>query len=165
MHTGASLAKVRVPQSEGMTPRSRLLTGLFLLALFGGVLAIITPFTLGRAFLDAAGTTARATVVDKHSGTIWNRWRGRRPVYSLSVRYEDRAGTRINAKRSVTRETYETARQGGSVDFTFLPAFPMLSTIEPADWNDPWFLGGTGFAVVLLWLCMSVLFRLFVPPE
>ncbi len=148
-----------------MTRLQRLFTGILLLLFFGGVLAMLGPFTLGRVVLDFAGTDVRGTVIGKHRGFYWNRLRGNLTAHRVAVAFRTADHRSLTADYSVTRETYRAATEGTSLEVTYWPPVPRLSAIEPTPWDSPAFVGLFALALVLLWLCAMVLVRSFSPPR
>ncbi len=148
-----------------MSRRTRLISGIFLLLLFGGILAILTPFTFGRVLLDLDGSTVRGAVTGKRVATIASRWRGRSGSHHVAVAFRTRAGRDLETEYSVTRETYEATERGQAVNVTYWAPEPLLSAIEPTPWDDTVFLILFGLATCLLWLCVMVVFRTCLPPR
>ena len=149
-----------------MTPTARLFTGLLLLVFFGGTLAVLAPFTLGRAVLDLAGSPAVGTVTDKHQSLHWgNRYQGRVTSDHVVVSFRTAERESLSGDYSVSRATYDGAFVGSSVDVVYWPPLPQLNAVEPTPWTDPIFLALFGLSVVLIWLCGATVIRSFSPPR
>lgn len=148
-----------------MTRIHRFLAGLLLLLFFGGVLAFIGPFTLGRVVLDFGGTDVRGTVTAKHQRFYWNRLRGNLTSHHVVVAFRTEDQRSLTADYSVTRETYDTVSDGTALEVVYWPPVPWLSAIERTPWNSPAFVGLLILALVLIWLCAMVTVRSFSPPR
>ncbi len=148
-----------------MTRTRRLFSGILLLLFFGGVLAFLGPFTLGRVVLDFAGTEVRGTVTGKHQGFYWNRLRGNVTAHRVVVAFRTEDHRSLTADYSVTRETFQAATDGAPLEVTYWAPVPRLSAIEPTPWDSPLFVGLFALALVLIWLCAMVMVRSFSPPR
>ena len=133
--------------------------------MFAGMLAALSPFTLGRIVLDWSGTEAAGTVIDKRQSLIWgNRYKGRSVINILEVRFQTADRRTLASNHSVSREAYGSVSVGSSVDVTYWPPVPGLNAIRPTPWTSPLFLFMLGLTLVLGWLCVMTVFRAFVPP-